>query len=150
MSPRLHKLADGPNAHLATISVSLATLCGKYLAYKTPVKGTDRETVEMGKEYFNLVKEGLTYTREWQTRGLSFDPNTLNSLNALKQVFLVANTDTEVDSWLNKIEKIFDVLEGTQEQDIQDVDFKRAFTFFNKLSDAVKPATYNPEISHTL
>ncbi len=104
----------------------------------------------MGRKYFNLVKEGLSYTRDWEARGLSFDPDTLNSLNALNEVFLVATDDKEVDNWINKIEKIFNALEGTNEQDIQDNDFKIAFTFFNNLSNAVKTTSDNPEISHTL
>ncbi len=152
MSPKLLKLSGGPNAHLATIAVSLATLCGRYLAYQTPVKGLDKETVEMGREYFDLVQKGLTYTRELkgQTRGLSFDPDTLHSLNALNEVFLVVDNDKEVDNWINKIETIFNVLDGTQEEDFKDDDFKGAFTFFNNLSDAVKTTIYNPEVSHTL
>ena len=79
--------------------------------------------LKKGREYFKYVEKGLTI-RE-QTHGLSFDPETLHSINAYKEVILVA---PNVDKVLEDVNVTFDALEGNR--NVSEETLEKSFDFF--------------------
>lgn len=144
MSLRQLKLTSGQNIWLATVSSRLATLCGSYLFDRSRATGEDEIVIQKGREYFKHVKTGLEFQKN-KLPGFSFDPETLHSINALYEVFLVSQN---IDEVLDNVEKTFETIEG--KASVEDEIIEKTFDFFTALAEKVRKSSYNPEASHTL
>ncbi len=144
MASKALKLTKGQNVRLSSIASKLAILCGRYLYNHTLASELDKEIIEKGREHFKFVKEGLKFERN-ELSGFSFDPETLHSVNALEEVYLVSQ---DIDKVLNNIEIVFSTLEGKDKAD--DEIIEEVFSFFTVLAEKVRKSDYNAEASHTL
>jgi hypothetical protein len=148
MKRRFLKLTGGQNIRLATISSRLAVLCGNYLLEgPTATSDEDLFILKKGRDYFEDVRKGLDI--ENKSHGLSFDPETLHSINAYKEVFLVAKNEMDVNKVLEDVDETFNVLEG-KKTEVDDEILKEFFDFFTKLAEKVRVNDSYPEASHTL
>jgi hypothetical protein len=146
MDRRFLKLTGGQNIRLATISSRLAVLCGNYLLEGPTDTASDEDLfiLKKGREYFDYVKKGLDI--EKKSSGLSFDPETLHSINAYKEVILVSE---DVDEILEDMENTFAALEGNNSK-VNDEILEKSFDFFTVLAEKVRGNDSYLEASHTL
>ena len=143
MDHRFLKLKGGQNIRLATISSRLAVLCGNYLLDGAALSDEDSFILNKGREYFSFVKNGHDIRKK--THGLSFDPETLHSINAYDEVRLV---DENVEKVLSEVEQTFEALEGKKEANPETI--VSSFDFFTGLAERVRANDVPPEAVRNL
>jgi len=129
---------NNKNVYLATLSAGLASLCGYRMIHGPITNEYKIAQIERGKKYFKLVEEGLNYTKNWQTIGLSFDPETIKSLNALEEIFFVTKEKKSkpIKTLLKEIKNVLDTLESPNE--INTSEIREVSNFFSQLSNSVR------------
>nr|BDD48281.1 hypothetical protein 2 [bacterium] len=147
---RAIKLTSGKNTRLYSIVATLSTLCWRHLAYKfnPDLDAEETEVVEKGREYLNDVRKGLIIRGEFKTRPFSFEPETVHSLNALEEVFIIAQDEKKIHTLLDTVDETLSSIIDKSKIDEEKV--INAITFLDRLSEVVSRETYNPEASHIL
>jgi hypothetical protein len=150
MAPEILKLTSGKNSRLYSITTTLSTLCMRYLAYdeKPELDSEEREVIEKGRLYLNDVRKGLVIKSEFKTRPFSFDPETIHSLNALQEVFIVAKNEDRIIELLDTVNETLEAINLKYGIDHEKV--KTTVGFFDNLSEVVGKDAYNDEASHRL
>lgn len=105
----------------ATFFISLATYCGKKICNKK-IEEEDIFLIKKARSYFDSIKEGLNYIRNWEKIGLSFNPEVLQALNNLNEFFFIVkdkNSSKSIDSLIEKFERTFDI--SNKEKNIEEI-----------------------------
>ena len=119
MAAEYRQLNARKNNRLYSITTRLSNICIKYLVLQKnfDFSSSEKDVVDKGLSYIQNVQSGLKIKRSFNQRTFSFDNKTIESLNALNPVFLIAEDSNAIDALLETVKQTLSSIKNNSEAD---------------------------------